>query len=136
MNKVFSASLDTLYEMLNFIKEQAEIFGFDPVCISQIELAAEEAIVNIVSYGYPSDQKGTIEISCFPAQDGSIGLKIMIKDDGIPYNPLTTKKTESISLIEKRVPGGFGVFFILKIMDEVEYKREDNANILILVKYR
>lgn len=135
MIKTFSASLDTLYDMLTFIKDQAEGAGFDSPNISQIELAAEEALVNIVSYGY-LNQLGKIEIGCYDTNDESKCLKIIIKDTGVPYNPLAGVKSKDFhTIVEERTPGGYGVFFILKIMDEVEYKREGDSNILVLVKY-
>ena len=134
MIKTFSASLDKLYDMLKFIKEQAEAAGFQPAVISKIELAAEEALVNIISYGYP-EQHGNIDIACSPPERD--GIKIVIKDRGISYNPLTNaKKVDVTTTIEERTIGGYGIYFILRIMDEVEYRRENNYNVLTLIKYR
>ena len=132
MNKIFAAQLDNLYEMLLFIRNQAEALGFDEIEISKIELAAEEALVNIISYGYPVEP-GQIDISCEKSYKNS--LKIRIKDDGVPFNPLTNCKEHNPEApIEARSVGGYGVFFIMKIMDEVEYKRENDHNILVMVK--
>jgi serine/threonine-protein kinase RsbW len=135
MIKNFSASLDKLYDMLHFVKEQASIAGFDSPSITKIELAMEEALVNIISYGYP-ELSGNIDISCSLPDDKNAGIKIIIRDKGIPYNPLTNAKKfdpEDSSL--SKTIGGYGVFFILKIMDEVTYTRENNSNILTLTKY-
>lgn len=132
MNKTFSAHLDNLYDMLLFVRTEAEALGFDEIEISKIELAAEEALVNIISYGYPAES-GDIEITCEKANKN--GLKITLKDDGIPFNPLTnSKKFEPDAPLEARSVGGYGVFFIMKIMDEVEYKRDSDRNILTMVK--
>lgn len=65
MNKIFAAHLDNLYEMLLFIRSQAESIGFDEIEISKIELACEEALVNIISYGYPT-MTGEIQVHCTP----------------------------------------------------------------------
>jgi serine/threonine-protein kinase RsbW len=133
MIKTFPASLDKLYEMLSFIKTQASLAGFDEGVNSKIELACEEALVNIITYGYPAN-RGNIAITCSnPSQKG---ITIEIKDRGIPYNPLTNAKKFNPSLsLETRSLGGYGVFFILKLMDEVNYKREDSSNILTLTKF-
>lgn len=135
MIKTYSASLDKLYEMLQFITDHAKAVGFDNGDISKIELASEEALVNIISYAYPNSV-GFIDIICGPTN--AVGLKIVIRDGGIPYNPLTNaKKTDHpLPATESRAIGGYGVFFILKMMDEVDYKRENNTNILTLIKYR
>lgn len=132
MNKIFAAHLDNLYEMLLFIRSQAESVGFDEIEISKIELASEEALVNIISYGYPA-MAGEINLLCTPHKKK--GLKIVITDNGVPFNPLSNaKKYESDAPLESRSIGGYGVFFIMKIMDEVEYKRVDNSNVLTMIK--
>lgn len=136
MTRSFDASLDALYEMLSYIRTKAQSFGFDPFRISQIELASEEALVNIVHYGYPK-VAGTIQIVCTKPGKHVQGIKITIKDKGIPYDPLTSPH-ESIPYPFKGMllkPGGYGIFFILRIMDQVEYKRIKDTNILTLIKY-
>jgi serine/threonine-protein kinase RsbW len=134
MIRKYPASLDKLYEMLQFVREQASLAAFDEKQVSKIELALEEALVNIISYGYPN-RNGTIEIDC--KEPNSTGLTIIVKDRGIPYNPLTNAKPfDPTTPLEERTIGGYGIYFILKIMDEVEYRRENNYNILTLIKYR
>lgn len=134
MIKIFSASLDKLYDMLQFVRDQAKLAKFNDSISSKIELAVEEALVNIISYGYPN-RSGTIEIQC--SISNFSGIKITIKDKGVPYNPLTsTKIFNPTAPIEGRSLGGYGIYFILKIMDEVDYRRENNCNILTLVKLR
>lgn len=134
MIKKFSASLDELYHMLSFIHQYAEGIGFEFSDISKIELASEEALVNIVSYGYPH-RNGYIEIQCH-LHEGE-GLCIIIRDEGVPYNPVANaKKFNPNSPLEERTVGGYGVYFILKVMDEVNYSRERNSNVLTLIKHR
>ncbi|MCB1111403.1 MAG: ATP-binding protein [Chlamydiales bacterium] len=133
MYKEFPASLDKLYEMLEFIVSEAQSTGFGDGHISKIELAAEEALVNIISHGYPSTE-GTVEIHCFSLPNN--GMKIVLKDKGIPYNPLLGVDTFDPKKVSvDRNLGGYGIYFITKLMDEVDYKREEEANILTLIKY-
>lgn len=132
MIRTFSASLDKLYDMLSFIREHAESVGFDSPEISKIELATEEAIVNIVSYGYPN-ATGMIEINCSYQEEK--GFKIVIKDFGAAYNPICYTKQYDVNVsVESRKVGGFGVYFMLKIMDQVNYSRENDVNVLTLIK--
>lgn len=134
MVKIFPASLSRLYDMLQFIREQALSIGFDGSKVSQIELALEEALVNIISYGYPS-RSGVIEINC--SEENKCGFKVTLKDTGIPYNPLTSFKPLSpSSSLEARSIGGLGVQIIREMMDVVDYHHEENCNILTLIKYR
>ena len=81
--KTFSASLENLHGMLHFIKQQAKSEGFSNDMMGQIEVAVEEALVNIIRYGYPN-QNGDIGIHCLITD--SRELIITIKDQGIPHN--------------------------------------------------
>lgn len=134
MAKTFPASLDHLSEMLVFIKNEAENAGFNDVEVVKIELAVEEALVNIINYGYP-DLAGCITISCNMTPKGS--LQVVIKDNGIPFNPLTNPRAFSLeNFSDETKDGGYGIFLILKIMDEVKYEWLDNSNILTLQKFK
>ncbi len=100
--------------------------------IIPLNLVMEEAFTNIVNYAYLDEQPHSIEVS-FLRNDGS--LVVTIIDDGQPYDP-TAKDDPDISLsAEERNIGGLGIFLIKKIMDKVEYRREDNKNVFILTKY-
>jgi len=133
MNKTFAAHLDNLYDMLLFVRSDAETLGFDEIEISKIELATEEALVNIISYGYPVTS-GHIEVSCERIENN--GFKVILKDNGVPFNPLSnSKRFDPEAPVEARAVGGYGVFFITKIMDEVIYDRVGESNILTMIKY-
>jgi serine/threonine-protein kinase RsbW len=132
MNKTFPASLDHLYEMLSFITSFAKTQNFNSSEISKIELACEEAIVNIVSYAYP-ESTGDIEIHCLsPKQPG---IQIILKDQGVLYNPLYNSSDIDPNPLRRASLGGYGVLFMINLMDEVTYQRENDRNILTLIKY-
>lgn len=134
MIKNFPASLSKLYEMLQFIDEQAKAIGFDEGQTSKIELAIEEALVNIISYAYPGCT-GMIEIECHESE--SSGLAVILKDNGIPYNSLALYNSlDPKTPLEIRSIGGRGMHLICGIMDKVDYRRKENRNILTLIKYR
>lgn len=120
--------------MLHFIKQHAQEAHFSDVELVKIELAVEEALVNIINYAYPQ-QRGEIEIECAICEKG--GILITLTDRGISYNPLANNKVFNPSAIhEHQGIGGYGIFFILKIMDEVKYNRNDDSNCLSMMKYR
>lgn len=134
MVRTFPASLDKLYEMLRFVNEQVQSTGFDVDQSSKIELAIEEALVNIISYGYPS-RRGIVEIEC--NQSDPQAMVIVLLDHGIPYNPLScTTLADPDAPIELQTIGGYGILLIKKLMDHVDYRRENNCNVLTLVKKR
>src|SRR5258708_3809957 len=132
MDIVFPASMEYLREMLQWIRIPIQSAGFDSEETSKIELALEEAIVNIIKHGY-SQRPGDVAVSVRPLSTG--GVKITLKDRGIPYNPLANVKSlDRNAPAEHRTIGGYGIHFILQIMDEVAYEREGESNILHLIK--
>lgn len=147
-HKIFPAEIDSLYEMLEYIEVYAQKRRISVPILEKIILATEEAFINIISYGYPGKKKGTIEISCSPTTPKS-GIRIVIKDRGVPFNPIESNAQEeseekedhqnsrSNPLEEKKEEalGGYGILILIGVMDRVEYKRIDGGNRLTLIKY-
>jgi len=132
MNKIFSASFEELPDMLQFILMEVKKAGFNEDLVFNIELALEEALVNIIQHGY-SKQKGLIDLSCISLLEE--GIKIIVKDTGIPYNPLERAEVIKTQVREEFPLGGYGIYLILKIMDEVHYQHAEGYNVLTLIKF-
>lgn len=137
--KIFPAEIEHLYEMLEFIKNYGQFHHTPSSVLESIILAAEEALVNIISYGYPDKKQGIIEIFCEKTEPQP-GIKIIIKDQGIPFDPTENMPTSppSPSTILKKAeisPGGYGIYIISGLMDRIEYQRVEAGNILSLTKY-
>ncbi|MBN9377027.1 MAG: hypothetical protein BGO14_05425 [Chlamydiales bacterium 38-26] len=134
MIKQFPASISHLHDMLDFVCQNALEAGFFETDVYQIELAVEEALVNIIKYAY-CNKKGVIRIECISEDFDS--FKIILVDKGTPYNPLNQSKIFDFSaVLENMSVGGYGIFFILKIMDEIQYKHLHGNNILVLIKHK
>ena len=126
---ILPAKLECLSEMIKPIKKCAQKQGFSPNRINEIELALEEALVNIISYAYPDPNAvGNAEIWCW-LNDKALFI-IEIKDSGIPFDSLQKDNPELIDNIADRAVGGLGIFLIKQFMDDVKYRREQNYNIL------
>ena len=128
LNLKLPAKLENLGRWMDAVSECARIQGFDQKKISKIELALEEALVNICQYSYPGES-GNAEVSC--KQDKSRFI-IEIVDSGIPFDMTSLPSPDITSSVEQRKIGGLGIFLIKKTVDEVEYRREGNFNILNL----
>lgn len=131
MKQTFLASLAQLHAMLQFILQQAQESQANTEALRKIELACEEALVNIVSYSYPQ-HSGNVEIQC---EGNPQSFKVIIQDLGIPYNPLACLRTPEERKGRELTIGGYGIFLMLQMMDEVDYKRQENRNRLTLTKY-
>lgn len=129
---IFPAKLENLESMLGFIRSGAEERGFSSKKMNQVQVASEEALVNVIRYAYP-DKDGSVEIT-YNAKEGK-GLVIQIIDWGVPFDPLSLPEPDIDAPIEDREVGGLGIYMMRNIMDEVSYEREGDRNILTLVKY-
>jgi len=126
------AKLENLESLLCFIRSNAEKHGFSSKNINEIQIAAEEPIVNIISYAYP-DGNGDIKITCSD-KEGK-GLAIEIIDWGVPFNPMLMPEPDIDAPMDDRRIGGLGIYMMRKLMDESNYKRTGNQNVLTIVKY-
>lgn len=114
-----------------FIDEVCEANGFDMATIMQINLAIEEAVVNIMNYAYPKGTKGDITIE---AKANDTQLSFIISDTGKPFDPTAKAEVDITLSAEDRAIGGLGIHLIRQIMDNINYERIDGHNILTLIK--
>ncbi len=123
------ASLENLQRFLNSVSACAETEGFDQTRIQEVELALEEALVNIFKYAYP-EAPGEVEVGCGVENDR---LMIEVIDSGVPFDLTTSPDPDLVSDVDQRKIGGLGIFLIKKMVDELRYRREGARNILSLV---
>lgn len=134
MIEQFPATLDHLQEILKFVYRYGVEAGFQESDMYQIELAVEEALVNIIIYAF-TNQLGSIQVEC--KTDEFKCFSIIISDQGVPYNPLNfARMLDHAGIIESKSMGGFGIFLIIKTMDEIRYRYADGKNVLTLIKYK
>jgi serine/threonine-protein kinase RsbW len=131
---VLPARLEHLRNFLDVTSQCAREQGLPEKRIQEIELVAEEALVNIFLYAYP-EKKGEVGVVCRKDQERR-RLIIEITDNGLPFNPLSREDPDLAADIAERKIGGLGVYLMKKLMDEVHYRREDDKNILTLVVYK
>jgi len=123
------AKMKYLADLIKPVKFCAQKHGFGPDRINEIELALEEALVNIISYAYPdADAVGKVEICCW-LNDQALFI-IEIKDSGIPFDALKKDDPDLSGEIAEREVGGLGIYLIKQFMDDVKYRREQGHNIL------
>lgn len=118
-------------EMSRFLEDIAEKLSMDPAIATQVQLAAEEAVVNVMNYAYPEDKKGDVTIKV--SSDGHT-LQLTIIDSGIAFDPTARDKVDTSLSAEDRPIGGLGIHLVMNLMDSVNYERIDDRNILTISK--
>ncbi|WP_375793706.1 anti-sigma regulatory factor [Chlamydia sp. 12-01] len=128
---VFPALLSELHNMLDFVKGTGQLKTFPKEKLLKLELACEELLVNIISYAYQEAQSpGTIAIRCNGNKEA---LQVTIKDNGSSFNPLTASIDIQDQLpLDERKLGGLGIFLAKNSVDEFQYERHGDANIVHL----
>lgn len=118
-------------ELGMFVDEVCENVGFDMSTTFKLNLAIEEAVVNVMSYAYPAGTKGDVNID---AEADDEQLKFVISDSGTPFDPTQKGEVDTTLSAEDRGIGGLGIHLIRQIMDTINYERVDGKNVLTLCK--
>jgi serine/threonine-protein kinase RsbW len=121
--------------MILWIRGHLLTLSLNETKVKQTELACEEALVNIIDYGYKElsgDIAGDIEIEITEVDKK---IEILIRDRGEPFNPLEQEVGfDPLATLEERKIGGLGILFMRQYVDEIRYEYLDGANSLTLVK--
>ncbi|PKL58808.1 MAG: ATP-binding protein [Methanomicrobiales archaeon HGW-Methanomicrobiales-4] len=129
-NIVISATIDAIEQVAIFLEERLEDAGVPMMEAARIQLAAEEAVTNVVTHGYEGEQ-GEVSISCNTSENE---VMITISDTGLPFDPTKIPPADVTADLDHRNIGGLGVHLIKSVMDEVTYTRNGDKNQLTLVK--
>lgn len=123
--------LDEIQKLVAAIEDYGAKHDLSARIVHVFTLALDELITNIISYGY--DDQGEHRINVRFILQGS-ELAAELEDDGKPFNPLDRPAPDVDLSIEDREIGGLGIHFVRELMDKVEYRRENDRNILTLRK--
>ena len=119
-------------QLTKFVDEVCEAVGFDSSTTMQMNLAIEEAVVNVMNYAYPHGITGDIHIE---AQANDSRLKFTITDMGKPFDPTAMGEIDTSLPTEERPIGGLGIHLFRQIMDSINYERlQEGKNVLTLRK--
>jgi serine/threonine-protein kinase RsbW len=121
--------LDSLREMSNWLTSTCKSLGLPEALCFRLDLAANEAVTNTISYGYPAGACG--EIALRLATTGS-QVVLEIEDDGMPFNPLELADPPRPQSLEESRIGGLGVPLLRRSVALCEYQRRAGRNVLIL----
>ena len=124
--------VNTIPQLNEFLDTFCEEGGVDMETTMSLNLAMEEAVVNVMDYAYPEGTEGSVSIE---ARLDDAGITFVITDNGIPFDPTAKEDADTTLPLDERNIGGLGIFLTRQIMDEIEYERDNDRNILTLRKY-
>ena len=121
------AELQRLKQIVTEFAEQHRRLA--PELVYRVNLALDEIITNVISYGYEDSSEHEISVHL---SWNDPNIKIVVEDDGRPFNPLEAPPPDTGKALVGRQIGGLGIHLVRKLMDDLEYRRENNKNVLIL----
>ncbi|MBN1948589.1 MAG: ATP-binding protein [Candidatus Cloacimonetes bacterium] len=105
----FLAEKKYLTAIVNLVNQIARNEGFAAAAAGKLELAAEEACLNIIDHAYGPDEQGHIELIC---QRKPGELIIAIQDKGLPFD---------FRLVEGVNSTGLGSLLMKALVDQVRF---------------
>jgi len=96
-----------------------------------VNLAVDELLTNTISYGYDDDDVHALDLAL--SMDGDV-IVIEITDDARPFDPSQNTTPDTSAGIDERSIGGLGIFLVHELMDEVQYRRIGERNMVTLRK--
>lgn len=128
---IINNKLDDINILSEKVEDLGEKLNLGMQTIFAVNLSLDEILTNIISYAYQDGKNHEIEISF---EILSEDLTITIIDDGIAFDPLQNPPPETDLDLDEREIGGLGIHFVKEKMDQVDYHRSENKNILTLKK--
>ncbi len=126
-----SNNVKEVVRLSRFIKDVTARLKIGRPLAPKLQLALEEAVVNVMEYAYPAGRQGDVNIRA--TFDGHL-LRLIISDSGIPFDPTEATAVDTTLSAEERPVGGLGIMLIRELMDIINYEREGGKNILTLTK--
>ena len=131
VHKEFKAVESELFNVQNFVRSVLIKNKFDAKVIRQIDLVVEEIFVNIAKYAYQNEE-GTCNLIVGNEQNKKVVL--VFEDKGIRFNPLENRDPDVTLPASERNIGGLGIYITKNTMDNIEYRFDNNKNILTITK--
>jgi len=122
------AQIALLPEFVETVADQAKL---SLETTSNLNLALEEAVANVISYAYPEGTDGVVDIdACVTEHE----VSFVITDSGKAFDPTAKEELDINAGVEERPIGGLGIHLVRTIMDTVSYERKEEQNILTITK--
>jgi serine/threonine-protein kinase RsbW len=126
------ATMSDLARMKRFIVDSSVELGAELDLATEINVAAEEAITNILLHGY-EEEPGLIWLTI---KKDSTDLHIHIRDQGPAFDPTGFPQPNVQMPLESRPYGGMGIHMMRSFADKMVYqKTADGMNELIITKH-
>lgn len=128
------ATLDNLDKAMNLVCAELERRLCPASVLRKVEVAFEELFVNVCRYAYAEEpEPGEVTVS-YVYSGNPRSITVELRDQGMPFDPLTRKDPTKPTTIQEAKIGGLGIFMVKKSMDEVTYRHDGDSNVVAFRK--
>lgn len=117
--------------LAEWVEQLGEELGLEMPEVFQLNLALEEAVVNVMNYAY--QDSGLIDLS---ASTEDSDIVFVLEDSGKAFDPTKADAPDITLSAEDRDIGGLGIFLVQQLMSSVTYCRKDGKNVLTMIYKR
>jgi anti-sigma regulatory factor (Ser/Thr protein kinase) len=108
-----------------WLEEMQKTVNFSDRLAFKFDLVLNEAIPNVMSYGYADEKSHEISVNLYQSESDYC---LEILDDGIAFNPLNKPEYQVADSLETATIGGRGIHLIKKMSDKQMYARTNHLN--------
>jgi anti-sigma regulatory factor (Ser/Thr protein kinase) len=132
---ILTATMGRTYQELERMRQYANDtlrqHGINESILSRVELSMYETIMNIIEYSVPDDINERIIIDCI-VSGGSI--RVIIQNHGKKFDLTKIRLPDLEEHYREGKKRGLGIYFIMTLMDRVEYSYSNHTNKTTLIK--
>jgi serine/threonine-protein kinase RsbW len=128
---IVSNSIDELQKVVDFVENFSVSHDIPEGMSNDLNLCLDEILNNAISYGYEDQSEHSITITLSLAEGWLIAV---IQDDGKPFDPRQAGSAPVQGTLQSQQVGGLGLSFVKALMDEMDYERKGQYNILKIKK--
>jgi len=125
----FANDMQELTHLLQVVNVFLEPRALSSKLVYAVNLILEEILMNIIKYGYDDEDSHEIEVQ-IEVEEEEVALTVI--DDGKEFNPLTIPGPDRSKSAMDRLEEGLGLQFVRHMRNAMEYRREENKNILTI----
>lgn len=118
MRKRYERSFEEISHIVGDTEKFFASQGVDPSLRTPVDLCIEELFVNMVNYNTETEAQILLEMQ--PVQGG---VQVSLTDFDVErFDPTQAGDVDVDAPVSERVPGGLGLYLVLKMVDSIHYE--------------
>jgi len=133
---------DTISRAQAWLKTIGDQQQWPPRLAFSLNLCLDEALTNVLEYGFPPPPDGAISSTGHPAfillelKADHLTLTLELVDNGRPFDPTQTEPAALASTVDEAPVGGHGLRLLRHYLQDIHYRFQDGQNHLQMIVAR